>query len=652
MSKRRTIIFIILALALTLTSLALSRRDSRDWRANRSRRLFPFPWQDAAGIVIKRPGEEELAFARKPGGEWQIRIGEDLQDSLNLTAAQAVEALATLAWRETQSGRTAPDADQAVTLTATSQSGQVVSFAFGDVQNNLRAAIIDNSPEPVYGVNQDLLSFLDWPRERFRNLHLASPPGNVKPKRISLVPNGDAGLAITLERTPAGWRQTLPVPWQVDETRLDLLLRWLDRLRGDSIAAEQTGDLKWFGFTPKSTRIEVWYDAPEGEVQRRIEIGKEADSEHVYIRDAGRNPVFSLPKEIPAEISIDVAQEHPVLWRNFYRKRALDLLEGKAPESIVVERLLPTPEKLTILQVNDAAGQRWQGTLETPAGSQSFPIDPPDPNDNMRPLSALLTGLSNLRVKTFLADVPPGGETENWTSYPAWRITPRLPAEDGAPTVLNIYADDRDGDFPSGKPFVPGRAEAQELHPLPGYPEKVGFAFSLSDQAAVMETFGELSYLLCLPPYRYRSAKLIDSRPNSWTRVEIAKEGRTQAYIRNANDVNEQWWRVDDEKQPLMDDNNAFINVLLELSQLKSEGFVADGMGDIGEFGLDQPEITAIVYSSADPQKSEREETLLFKLSIGKAAEGTDKCYARLGEAGPVFLLPARMGRALGETYH
>ncbi len=652
MSKTRTLIFIVLALALTLTSLALSRRDSRDWRANRSRRLFPFPWQDAAGIVIKRPGGEELVFSRKPGGEWQIRVGDDLQDSLNPAAAQAVEALATLAWREAQSGRKAPDPGQAVTLTATSQSGQKVSFAFGDVQNNLRAAVIDNSPEPVYGVNQDLLNFLDWPQERFRNLHLASPPGSLKPKRISLVPGGgDASLAITLERTPAGWRQTLPIPWPVDEARLDLLMRWLDRLRGDAIAAEQSGDLAWFGFTPDSTRIEVWYDAPEGEVRRRIEIGKEAEPGHVYIRDAGRNPIFSLPAEILAEISIDVAREHPVLWRNFYRKRALDLLEGKTPESIVVERLLPEPEKLTLLPVNDAAGQRWQGTLETSAGVQTFPVDPPDPNDNMRPLSALLTGLSNVRVKTFLADLPPGAETESLTEYPAWRITPRLPGAVAQPVVLTIYAHDREGNLPTGKPYLAGRAEPLELKALPGLPEKVGFAFSLSSEPAVMETFGELSYLLCLPPYRYRAAKVIDSRPKSWTRVEIAKDGGTMTYIRNANDVNEQWWRLDVDKQPLMDDNNAFINVLLELSQLKSEGFVSDGKGDIGEFGLDRPEITAIVYSSADPQKPESGEKRLFQLSIGAAA-GRNMCYARLGDAGPVFLLPARMGKALGETYH
>ncbi len=229
MPRRHVAILVLVAIALTVTSLALSRRDSRDWRANRSRRLFPFPWQDAASVRIDRPGRDTLSFTRPTGGEWQIELGDGLADSLDPTAVQALEALVTMSWREPLRDRPAPNPDRAVAITAGNASGLKVVIRLGDAMQNLRAATVDADDSVVYGVNQDLLAFLDWPDSRFRNLNLATGPNNAKPDRITLTPGAAPDLSVTLERTPDGWRQTVPVNWPVDETRLDLLLRWIDR---------------------------------------------------------------------------------------------------------------------------------------------------------------------------------------------------------------------------------------------------------------------------------------------------------------------------------------------------------------------------------------------------------------------------------------
>ncbi len=652
MPRRHVAILVLIAVALTVTSLALSRRDSRDWRANRSRRLFPFPWQDAASVVIDRPGRDALSFSRPTGGEWQMELGDGLADSLDPTAVQALEALVTMSWREPLRDRSAPDPDRAITISAGNASGQKVVIRLGDAMQNLRAATVDGDDSVVYGVNQDLLAFLDWPDARFRNMNLATGPNNAKPDRITLTPGAAPDLAITLERTPAGWRQTVPVDWPVDETRLDLLLRWIDRLRGESIEAEQTGDLAWFGFTEESPRVDLWYDSPTGPVRRRIEFGKPVGNGAIYARDTTRNPVFAVPGDTLAEISMDVAKQHATLWTNFYRRRGINLLGAAIPEAVTVERLLPFPEKLEITRTAEAGGASWTGVLTRPDHVERFRLDPPDVNNAMRPLTALFTGLSNLRVKTFLADVPPGPDTVKWTGFPAWRISYRNPGDPTPDTVLTLYAANDNGDLPSGNPFVHGQAEPAELESLPGLPARVGIAFSLSDQPAVMETYGELSYLLCLPPYRYRSAKVIDQEHRNWHRIELIQGEERRVYTRKQGDPNEQWWRHDPDPEPLMDDNNLFVRLTVELSQLRSDGFVGEGNGDIGEFGLDRPERIAIVYTSPEPADGGDDPSLALTLAIGRLYDDTGRRFAQLGTGGPVFLLPARMAEALGRTYH
>jgi hypothetical protein len=200
-------------------------------------------------------------------------------------------------------------------------------------------------------------------------------------------------------------------------------------------------------------------------------------------------------------------------------------------------------------------------------------------------------------------------------------------------------------------PYTAGEAGPGELTPLDGQPEKAGFALSVGDTPAVMETYGEMAYLLCLPPYRYQSRRLLDIEPRAFTKVTLKEKDSETTYFRREGEINEQWWREPDAPEPLMDDNNRFVTAILGLSQLGADGFVDDANGDIEKFGLDQPEITAIVYSSYGEAGEEDGEKELFALSLGAVADDEGRRYARLNNAGPVFLVPARLAGALGETY-
>lgn len=650
MSRRHALLLILIAVILTLCSIALSKRDSRDWRANRSRRLLPFPWQDTASVTIKKPDGETLRFDKSQGGEWRIRLPHDLSDILSHRVVDELSALATLTWREPLAEPRPIDPATAVTFTVVSTFGQKVEFAFGDVANNLRATIVDGDDSVIYGVNQDFLNFLEWPQWRFRNYYLATVGGGRRPTTIELMPaGGDPGLRIALEHTDAEWRQTEPVAWPVDESRLEMLLRWIERLRAESIEAEMSGDLEWFGFGPESAYVEAAYDVPGGgEVRRRVEFGKATDTGGVYARVVGRDPIFAIPGESLAEISLNVAADHRELWRNFYRQRNLNAIGDTLPSVIVVEKLLPSPVKLTMENIRDRDGTRWRGKLESEGRTREFIVDPPDASEPMRPLTALITGLSTLRVKVFLADTAPGVDTMKWTAYPGWRFMSRFP--DGAwSPALTLYAAEPDGSLPFGGAYTEGSPGPQELTPKAGFSEKPGIAFSLAGTPAVMETFAELSYLLCLPPYRYQSRRLLDHDPQRWLRVEITRNGEKTTYVRREGEVNEQWWLDATPPEPLMDDNNRFVAMLSMLSQLRSEGFVEDTDGDVTKIGLDRPEITAIVYTSVNRAAPANRDGLLFKLDVGDTSPAGR--YARLNDQGPVFLISERMAEGLGDIY-
>ena len=657
MTKRQVLILVLAALLLTAFSVALSRRDSRDWRANRSRRLFPFPWQDAASVVIRKPDSRPVEF-RKVNGVWQIDLGDDLVDTLDYGTVDALAALATLTWREPMADARPPVPGQAVVITA-SGAGQEVELRLGDSANNLRATVIDGDASVVYGVNQDLLKFIDWSPDRYRNLVLAGAGAGAKVEKVTLAPaGGDESLHIVLEREDAGWRLRKPVAWPVDESRLDILLRWLERLRAETIEAEKTGDPEWFGFVPESARIDVEYAAPAGKVKRTVEFGGDAGDNRQYVRVGGRNPVFTISRSTLAEISMDVAAEHRKMWGDFFRQRSLNSVGDELPASITVERLLPQPVKLVINQERGKDGAvSWTGTLESGEKTSVFPIEPPDSAEPMRPLTALLTGLSSLRVKMFLTDRPPGPETAKWTAHPAWRFrSKRADGSQGAELVL--YAANADGALPAGTPYVEGLAGPQNMTALPGFPDNVGLALTMSGRDAVMETFGDLAYLLCLPPYRYHSRRLLDLNPRNWRRVEIAVAEKRTVFVADPDDVNEQWWKAAEngDSVPLMDDNNRFVSTLVELSQLRSEGFVSnpDSESDesMREFGLDQPEITAIVYVFSGGGKGEGDNKPLFKLCVGKTADPAGRTrYARLNDSGPVFVLSAHLAESLADKY-
>ncbi len=634
MHRRLVLILVVAALLLTAFSIALSRRDSRDWRANRSRRLLPFPWQDAVAVDVSRPGRDGIGLRRDDEGRWMVRIADDISDAVNPDAMEELSALATLTWREPAPGRTPPDPDNSVVLTVTAASGQTASFAFGDIENSRRAACIDGDATVVYGVNQDLLDFLDWPRERFRSDLLFDTAHGGQPDAIVLAPvASDPSLTVRLERGADGWRLAEPVSWPADAARIDLLLRWLGRLRVDGVAAEMAGDLEWFGFDPPAAYAEAWYNRPQRKpIIRRVEFGK-VEENRVYVRETGRSAVFTIPAQVLAELSMDAA----------------NLVGDGNPDTVIVERLLPEPEKLTLTRSIDVDGQHWSGLVERGGTARAFAVDPPDAADPMRPLTALFTGLANVRIKTFLADAPPGADTVKWTAFPAWRIA-TVVAGVPAPAVT-LYAANPQGELPSGTPYAAGKAAPEELTPLDGYPDRAGFALSVADAPAVMETFGEMAYLLCLPPYRYQSRRLLDLEPRAFTRAVVkGKDGET-TYFRQKGEINEQWWRNPDAPEPLMDDNNRFVTAMLGLSQLGADGFVDEADGDIEKFGLDQPEISVIVYSSSGEALTEEEETELFSLAVGSVADDAGRRYARLNNAGPVFLLPARLAESLEETY-
>lgn len=648
MHKRWFIILVLAAVALTAFSFALSRRDSSDWRSTRARRVFPFPWQDAAGITIARPDGRVTTLAKSPDGEWQLLVADDTSDDAAFALIDELAALATLAWREPAADLAVPNPELGVRITAVSQLDQKVELLLGELKNNQRAALVDNAAT-VYAVNQDLLKFIDWPDVRYRNLQLLVGGPGRRPRAIALSPGGgESDLAVELARTGSEWNITRPTPWPADSQRVDLLLGWAGRLQANAIVAEDTDSPESFGLTDASPRVRFDYRRGDDAFSRTIVFGGETGNpDEIYARVAQRSPVFTVPRQALSEIALDTAAEYPESWINYLRLRSLDLVGGRQPVAIVVEDLLPLPAKLTMEQPRERDAVKWQARLESETrDDETFAVDAPLAGDPSRPLGMLLSGLSRLRVRNFLADAAPGPETLAWTSHPAWRISCRF-ADGSSSPALTIYAVDDQGTLPPGRAYERGLAAPQEMT------TQSGLAFSLQGIPAVMESHPDAAHLLCLPLYRYRSKKIIDSDPRSWNRVEIRSAETVRTYQRDGEGLNEQWWLAGgDRPEPLLDGNNPFAGILLQLSQLRVEAYVAPGTGEPAEFGLDQPDVTAIVYGLDPGRQDEVAEEAVFRLDIGaKSLERVDERYARLNGTGPVFLVPDTLARGLSALY-
>lgn len=652
MSRRYVAILVLVAVALTCFSIALSRRDSRDWRANRSRRLLPFPWQDTVGVTIARQNGETLKFSRGSGMDWLVEQEDGNTDALNSAVSEDLAALATLARRDPYPDRQPPSQDAAVSLVATNQAGQQARLDFGDVQDNIRAVVVDGDRSVVYGVNQNLLAFLDWPVERLRSMYLASVAGGIEPDKIRLAPEADdPSLIIALERQAGGWRMTTPADWPADPARIDLLLRWLDRLHAETIATETPKNLEVYGLDAPTGFIEAEYLLPDGKLIRHVDLGKESGTGGIYARVKDREPVFVVSKETLGEISMIAVKNHAALWKNFFRRRNLDLLDDPGPVLHRIEQLLPESAALTIEKTSRGDAVEWVGRLEDQHGVRTFPVEAPTPEYPLRPLSALEYGLRNLRVKSFLADDESDPAASEWTKFPAWKLSQRY-ADGTESPVLTLYAADAAGSLPSGTPYVKGDAVAQNLQPTPDSPELAGFAFSLSGNSAVMETFAAASLQFCLPPYRYQSKRLLYFQPQEFVKIAVKAGKNETVFFRRHGDQNEQWWKNPASPDPLMDDNNRLVGLLHDLARLTAEGFVSDGFDDTSEFGLDQPEITAIVYGAPDAEEENRSsQNSLFTLTVGKKASRSASRYARLDDGGPVFLIPEKMALALDARY-
>ncbi|MDR1519160.1 MAG: DUF4340 domain-containing protein, partial [Planctomycetota bacterium] len=239
MHKRLAIGLSLAAVCLSLVSFALSRREDDEWNAGRSRRLFPFPWEEAVSVRLDRPLGSEF-FDRATNGGWRLRLPDGGGDVLAREAAEALAALAALAWREPLAAAGARPAEGgARELTVTAAAGQSLKLRLGGEADNILAVTADGDGTVAYGVRRELFDFMDWPAERFRELSLLPAESGSRLTEIVVSPaGGDPALRLRLRRGEDGWRLEEPLSWPADEARLDLLIRWVDKLRAAAVETD------------------------------------------------------------------------------------------------------------------------------------------------------------------------------------------------------------------------------------------------------------------------------------------------------------------------------------------------------------------------------------------------------------------------------
>lgn len=646
MSRKASVILFLLALALTGASIWLSRQDSTEWRANRARKLFTCAWKDVVSVIIT-PKDGETVELERQGNRWMVRLDGDLFDLASMQALAEVEAMVALAWRD-KSALSRPPGDDATQIAVTDQWGTKFVLRLDKAVDGMRNAVMSSEGENTLVVPESMVRFAEWPRSRFRSLDLFQLDGTAL-SGVVLRPDATSEAdVVELRKEPDGWRVVKPFLWEADPARLDRLERLLRDLRASDVAAEKVDDSAWFEIGDDSESIMVQAESGSGVVQQTVQFGKPDGNGAVFAKVDGRNPVFLIPLSVLSDLPLLQAGKHKAEWRDFYRRRGVDLLGADLPGVITVESLLPHPRKLTIDLGKATSSGAFTALLESDSGKREFMVDSPNSEHANSPLRMLLTGLKNLRIRSFLADRSPGESTLQWTAFPAWRIAVDGP---GGKREITLYSSDAEGRLACGQPYVVGLVEPQSLVVSEDTKMTPGLPFSISGKDAVLETYGELSSLFCLPLERYQSRLRMDADYHTWTKVEVITPEWRRVFIPGPRSGNEQWWRVEkDQSYPLLEDNHQFVTLAIGLSRLYSLGVVADVDANLAEFGLDRPAISVIVTGHRD-----KEYEVVARVDVGSRVDGGEDAvngyYAKLGDGGPIFLLPDDLVTSLLRDY-
>jgi hypothetical protein len=179
-----------------------------------------------------------------------------------------------------------------------------------------------------------------------------------------------------LQKSAGKWRLVKPLDSEADETEVDKILNRLDSEKAKEFVEEDPADLKKFGLTSPTVRVELLLG--ENKAQKILLIGK-LDNDKYYAKDESRKPVFLVDSAFVG-----------ILNTTLFDLRNKKLADFNSSD---IDRFELEYADSTIMCEKDTA-DNWLMVSPAPNKLKSWKI------------SSLTSGAANLKVEEFVTDKP------------------------------------------------------------------------------------------------------------------------------------------------------------------------------------------------------------------------------------------------------
>lgn len=605
MRLSHSLIILGIATLLTIGSIGLANIEARARIVAVSDKHFcPFSWGDIATVQFF--GKEGLAvaeFRHRESKEWVVRTGSDKRfdtaDSQVISDLSALVIMAAdnkLPITPAEAGLAGDGVPQIAFETTTKMKESILVGKLSP-DGKQRYVTLLSSPDEVHGINPVLLKILDRKPVTFQSKDLFDFSGH-EPTGITL----SSGKNTTrLIRDADGWFVHEPVKWEAADNHVERLLRLCQGLKAESVVVGTPENLREYGFAGDSPSAALAFDSGK---EQRVVFGRlDREKNLVFARNTERETLFAVSAMLYDEVMLGHEPAKRAEWANRYRKKGIDLLQGRLPAKISIR---VGKEELLIIRKDDL----WEAS-----GCRNFSV-------NVEFVRRLLGLMSTVKIADFVEE-----ERSHLDTYglapPEWNIV----CKDQADGIIGSISLNNPLNYKECFAIVGGRSQVLKLHP-----------YSLN---------------LYMPFILYRSQRLATLDPNRIWEISVIDRGTKRTYRRTTG--NNRWQLVHPETYSLGAGEVHFVGLVYGLSALSCGGFVAEGKANLKQFGLDRPWLRVIVSVY---EKGKTGGKIAYELLVGSYVEDKEHkpsdmppAFAKLAGDPAVFVIKGEYVRELIKVY-
>lgn len=603
---------ILAAVAALLSLASLLHGVSREEATPLAGRLIKLPPSRIDALEFYRENERVVRLERGESQAWRVlRPSSPVAETADASVLEAFGALVRRATanpveRSAAAAGTDPfDSPVPPAQVVVHAEEENVSLYLGAVSEDGRWRYVSllSDPKTVHAVEADLLRLFDSPPETYRTLDLFDLTSQPI-QRFAIEPRGGAAdeaaggggaERVLLERgATGGWVLREPVRWPAEEGAVEAFLQLCKVLRARSVEP-LTGDvaalLERAGVTERSPAVVV-----ETELgPQRVIFGGPAPGGGVYALREGRDQLYVVAPDL-ARVARDGAADD-------LRQRRLPLPLGGRVEVIEIQR---DDQTLRMQERSDG----WHAT-----GARDWTVE-------RAAVEFLAEAIQRQRIVRFVSERDHDAERYGLT------------APD--PRILLL---DR-----SGRRMV-GVDLAQPVAGGPVYAR-------LDERPQILELDRAAAEALRQPFVFYRDRQVVNLDMKSIRRLEIRRPGGAVVYMHN---LGFEYQMVEPETAPLSAAAQLdFVTLVRGLARLRCLEWLPPAVSAEGNFGLDPATYRVIVMmklaAETDPPALDLRVGAAREIQRGPM-ERERQYYARLGEEGAIFMLPAAFVERLTRDY-